>query len=299
MQINKFKCGALALGLSCTHMHTDITSATMLFKAWSEVHRRQPRSLLPIFHLPPPSATTPSSHPHSSSTPPTKMATVTMKFSASAVDKLLSQLHLPAASPFDVLTALFWSRIAQQQLIATTHKRSISICVDFRDHGRNPPVPFAYFGNALHFSTLTVDADELLTGSLGQVSGYIQRHVAGMRNVEFTPVMCLPEEENAVGAMYGTRLTFFNGDHMIEAESGRALMYEAEFKKGEPPLHVSYRVGNVEGEGLILVMPSADGGGSGRTVTATLPEEQVMELCKDQEILSLEPISVPCGRRVK
>ncbi|KAL1558836.1 protein ECERIFERUM 26-like [Salvia divinorum] len=295
VQINKFKCGGLALGLSCTHMHTDLTSATMLFKAWSEVHRRQPPTHPPIFDLPPqltptptPSTPTPSSHP----TLPTKMATATFKFPPTAVDKCLSQA--PAdATPFDVLAALFWGRIATQSPQAP--KRSLSICVDSRDPGQHPAaVPYAYFGNALRFSILTVDADDLLSGGLGQVAGHIHQHVAGMKEEEFSSAV---GEINGSGGMYGgAALTCFNAEHMVEAESGRGLMYEAEFKKGERPVHVSYSVGNVAGEGLIMVMPAAEGG-RGRTVTATLPEEQVSELCKDQVILDLEPTMILCGRR--
>ncbi|XP_057798308.1 hydroxycinnamoyltransferase-like [Salvia miltiorrhiza] len=291
LQINKFKCGGLALGLSCTHMHTDLTSATMLFKAWSEVHRRQPPTHPPIFELPPPLTPTPpiptpSPHP----TAPTKLATATFKFSAAAVDKCLSQAP-PGATPFDVLAALFWCRAAQWQPHAS--KRSLSICVDFRDQGQHPPVPYAYFGNALRFSTLTVDADDLLSGGLGQVAGHVHRHVAGMRKEEFSSVV----DENGSGGMYGgAALTCVNAEHMVEAESGRGIMYDAEFKKGERPVHVSYCVGNVAGEGLIMVMP-AEEGGRGRTVTATLPEEQVAELCKDQVILDLGPNMILCGRR--
>ncbi|KAG6415593.1 hypothetical protein SASPL_123006 [Salvia splendens] len=285
VQINKFKCGGLALGLSCTHMHTDLTSATMLFKAWSEVHRRQPPTHPPIFDLPPPpTPTPPPPTPSPLPTTPTKMATATLKFSPAAVDKCLSQA--PAdATPFDALAALFWRRVAAQ---APT-KRSLSICVDSRDPSQHAPaVPYAYFGNALKFSTLT---DDLLSGGLGQVAGHIHRHVAGMKKEEFS------SEINATGGMYGgAALTCFNAEHMAEAESGRGIMYDAEFKKGERPVHVSYSVGNVGREGLIMVMPAAEGG-RGRTVTATLPEEQVAELCRDQVILDFEPTMILCGRR--
>ncbi|XP_047944934.1 protein ECERIFERUM 26 [Salvia hispanica] len=279
VQINKFKCGGLALGLSCTHMHTDITSATMLFKAWSEVHRRQPPTNPPIFDLPapPPPPPTPTPSPPTPTTP-TKMATATLKFSPAAVDKCLSQA--PADStPFDALAALFWRRVAA----LSPTKRSLSICVDSRD-----PSQHAYFGNALKFSTLTVEADDLLSGGLGQVAGLIHRHVAGMKKDEF------PSEINSTGGMYGSvALTCFNAEHLVEAQSGRGIMYDAEFNKGERPVHVSYSVGKVGGEGLIMVMPAAEG----RTVTVTLPEEQVAELCKDQVILDLEPTMILCGRR--
>ncbi|KAH6783238.1 hypothetical protein C2S52_008197 [Perilla frutescens var. hirtella] len=304
VQINKFKCGGIALGLSCTHMHTDITSATMLIKSCADVHRHQPPTTTPIFHLPPTPTTAAAAKPHSTTSPPpppppsTKMATATMKFSATVIDKCLSQAqsHCPAATPFDVLAALFWSRTAAAAADNNMHKRSLSICIDSRNQGQNP-IPYAYFGNALHFSTLTVNADELLSGGLGHVSDYVHRHVSGMRKEDYFSASALSLlEENGDGGddepsrIYGARLTCINMEHMEE------LMYEAEFKKGERPVHVSCRVGNVEGEGVIMVMPSAEGG-RGRTVTATLPEEQLAKLCKDKGILDLEPTMILCGRR--
>ncbi|KAI8555944.1 hypothetical protein RHMOL_Rhmol05G0215000 [Rhododendron molle] len=67
-----------------------------------------------------------------------------------------------------------------------------------------------------------------------------------------------------------------------------SLMYEAMFGKDEKPVHVSYHVGNVEGEGLITVMPSPEGG-LGRTVTVTLPVDQIAKLCEDEAVLDLDP----------
>lgn len=298
VQITNFKCGGIALGLSCTHILADITSATMLIKSCALVHRHQPPTNPPIFHLP---TTTPSPHPSgSSTTTPPKMATATFKFSASAVQKCLSQARprCPDATPFDVLAALFWSHVHGG-------KRSLSICLDCRSIRGKDPIPYQYFGNALCFSTLAVDAGELLaSGGLGQVSACVHRHVAEMRKEGFSLVASLLEENGNCGGgdeasrVYGAgRLTCVNAEHMIEAaETGGALMYEAEFKKGERPVHVSCHVGNVGGEGLIMVLPSAEGG-LGRTVTATLPEEQVAELCKDQAILDLEPTMILCGKR--
>ncbi|KAL2230929.1 UNVERIFIED_CONTAM: Protein ECERIFERUM 2 [Sesamum indicum] len=306
LQINNFECGALAIGLSCTHMHADMTSATMLIKSWTEVHSGQPLTHSPIFNLPPP----PSSHGnfvpsftalHSPITP-ANMGTVTMKFSGSVIENCLLQVQsqCPDATPFDVLVAIFWSRIARwQEPSFNNHKCSLSICVDSRSAG-HPEVPFGYFGNALHFSVLYVDADKLLSCGLGQVSQYVHSHVAKARADEFWSVMRWLDEHSNEGegpfTIYGPRLTCINMEHMAVAENGTALMYAASFKKGERPIHVSYHVGKVEGQGLIMVMPSAEGG-LARTVTVMLPEEEITNICKDQTILDLEPKMIVSGKR--
>ncbi|KAL0413253.1 UNVERIFIED_CONTAM: hypothetical protein Sradi_1527000 [Sesamum radiatum] len=287
-------------------MHADITSATMLIKSWTEVYSGQPLTHSPIFHLPPPPSSQCNSVPSFSAlhspTTPANMATVTMKFSSSVIENCLSQVQsqCPDATPFDVLVAFLWSRIARwQEPSFNNQKCSLSICLDSRSSG-HPQVPFGYFGNALHFSVAYVDADELLSGGLGQVSQYVHTHVAKAGADEFWSAMSWLDEHSKEGeglfTVYGPRLTCINMEHMAVAENGPALMYAAAFRKGERPVHVSYHMGKVEGQGLITVMPSAEGG-LARTVTVMLPEEQIANICKDQTILDLEPKMIVSGKR--
>jgi len=80
---------------------------------------------------------------------------------------------------------------------------------------------------------------------------------------------------------------------MVE-EDQESLLYGAVFGNNEKPVHVSCRVGNVESEGLIMVMPCSEGGLS-RSVTVMLAEEEVAELNKDEAIMELEPVMVLAG----
>lgn len=85
-----------------------------------------------------------------------------------------------------------------------------------------------------------------------------------------------------------------NMEHMVDV-GGQGMMYSVVFK-GEKPVHVSYNYGNVVGEGMIVVMPAAEGG-FGRAVTVVLPEGQIDKLCEDEQILGLKPVMVISGRR--
>lgn len=76
--------------------------------------------------------------------------------------------------------------------------------------------------------------------------------------------------------MYGPELTVVNVEHLF--------VYNAAFTGDQRPLHISCRVEKTEGEGLILVLPSPEEGLE-RTVTVTLPEEQLAKICKDEAIL--------------
>ncbi|CAA0830047.1 HXXXD-type acyl-transferase family protein [Striga hermonthica] len=260
IQINNFKCGGLAVGLSCTHMHADITSAAALMKSWAEVHRAQPLTNPPIFHQLPRSPSSVPANANVGYSP--KLGTATLKFSAPAIERLLSQVRsqCPNATPFDALAALFWS---QQLQGSKPHNRSLCVCVDSREKELEPR---GHFGNGFIFSLVSADEEEQ-SAELGQLVDCIHRHVAGL----------------------GGDGDFWSGTyspHLTCVDFEGSTMYDVEFDKGEGPVHVSCRVGNLDGKGLIVVMPSP---GGGRTVTAVLPEEQIAVLCQDGPIRELHP----------
>ncbi|KAK9292476.1 hypothetical protein L1049_020449 [Liquidambar formosana] len=184
IQINDFEGGGAAIALSCSHMHADPTNATMLFKSWTEVHRREPISHPPFYNPPAfggrgrPVANidTKSANYYAAKskakTPTVKMATATFKFSEAIIKQCLSRVHdkCPDATPFDLLAALFWTRVACLKLPTHDNKSSISICIDFRKL-MHAPLPYGSFGNAQHFSLLSLDAVKLDDAGLGQCGG--------------------------------------------------------------------------------------------------------------------------------
>nr|CAN70576.1 hypothetical protein VITISV_018974 [Vitis vinifera] len=270
IQINEFEGGGIAIGLSCTHLHADPTCATLLLKSWSEAHRREAIAHPPFFH----------------------------SFSDSSIKQCLEEVHesCPDATPFDLLAALFWTSLAPMKSPAPDHKHSLSICIDFRKL-MHAPLPYGYFGNALHFSLLSRDREEIDNGRLGHVTGLVHEHVSSINEEECQSVIDWLESQKGEGGkfgapfrMYGPELTCVSMEHMV-IPRGYAGMF-----KDAKPVHIACHVGNVEGEGLIMVLPSHEEG-LARTVMVTLPEEQMAKLCKDQAILRLEPTVVACGRQ--
>lgn len=312
IQINSFKEGGVAIGLSFSHMLSDLTFASSFFKSWTQTHRHSPISNPPFFT---PINTTSSpiltnNIPNSSLKPQTitsssNIATSTFKFSSSIMKHSLSKIQnkkCPNATPFDFLSALFWTRVAHlnpKEIHNQTH--SLSICRDFRKLIK-PSLPTGYFGNALHFSNLSLKIEEMENGELGNVASLIHTHLKGVTDKEIKSSIEWFEsqketEEGKFGTpkcMYGKELTFV----CMEEEETASLLYESMFCDSEKPAHVSCRVGNVDGEGLIIVMPSSDGGFA-RTVIVMLKEEELGKLCNDQEILKLEPKIILAGCRVK
>ena len=116
------------------------------------------------------------------------------------------------------------------------------------------------------------------------VAAALDAHVAGVpeedlwRAVEWLHARQQQQEGGATGPfqMYGPELTCVALDHVP--------MYGAEFEAGAPPARVSCRVGGATGEGLVIVLPAAEGG-EARDVVVTLPAEATARVCGDGEVL--------------
>ncbi|CAJ1961060.1 unnamed protein product [Sphenostylis stenocarpa] len=296
IQINSFQEGGVAIGVSCSHMMADLTFVASFFKSWSEFHRHFPITHSPLIaplptqvevdSLPRGHATLPSSSPSTKASSLTNFATATFKFSDSTIKQCLYKVHdsCPNATPFDFLAALFWSRIARVKAPKPhdqTH--SLCICTDFRSLLK-PSLPIGYFGNALHFSTLSQKVKDV---ELGGIVSAVHRHLEGLSEEEI-------RASNEGKRVYGSELTCVCMEHLVVEEDHESLLYGAVFGNNEKPVHVSCRVGNVEGEGMIMVMPCSEGGLS-RTVMVMVAEEELDELRKDEAIMELQADMVVAG----
>lgn len=285
LQINSFQEGGVAIGVSCSHMMADLTFIASFVKSWTEFHRH-----FPITHPPLIAPLSTGRHASSSSTKTssatataTNFATATFKFSGSTMKQCLSKVHdwCPNATPFDFLAALFWTRVARVRPPKTQDQtHSLCICSDFRSLLK-PPLPIGYLGNALKFSTLSQKVKDV---ELGGVVSAVHKHLEELSE----------EASNEGKRVYGSELTCVCMEHLMVEEDQESLLYGAVFGNNEKPVHVSCRVGNVESEGLIMVMPCSEGGLS-RSVTVMLAEEEVAELNKDEAIMELEPVMVLAG----
>ncbi|XP_058216918.1 uncharacterized protein LOC131327804 [Rhododendron vialii] len=162
----------------------------------------------------------------------------------------------------------------------------LTICRDSRKL-IHLPLPIGYFGNALHISRLSLDTEALQSWGLECVVGIVHNHVASVEEEELCSVMdCFEREKVEELERY----------EQPRSQGEYYYVRVAMFRKDEKAVHVSYHVGNVEGEGLITVMPSPKGG-LGRTVTVTLPVDQIAKLCKDEAVLDLDPTMLMNGKR--
>ncbi|KAL6636912.1 hypothetical protein ACP70R_024484 [Stipagrostis hirtigluma subsp. patula] len=282
IQLTEFADKSYALGLSCTHIHNDPTAAALFFHAWAAAHRRDISPYPPFLHAPafavspaspapPPPLLPLKSSTSSPATDAAAMSSATFHFPASAVRELLSSLE-PGTTPFAALAALFWLRVAAD---AAGGERELTIALDFRKR-MHAPLPTGYYGSAVHLTRARAD----LASGLPAVAAALDRHVAGVTEDElWAAVEWLHARQQGGGEpfqMYGPELTCMALDHVP--------MYGAEFEAGAPPARVACRVGGAAGEGLVIVLPAAEGG-EARDVVVTLPAEATARVCGDGEVL--------------
>lgn len=144
------------------------------------------------------------------------------------------------------------------------------------------PLPTGYYGSAVHFTRARAD----LSSPLAAVAAALDACVAGVPEEELWASLewLHARQASAPGGggggepfqMYGPELTCVALDHVP--------MYGAEFVAGEPPARVACRVGGTEGEGVVIVMPAAEGG-EARDVVVTLPADAAARVCRDGELL--------------
>ncbi|KAM3278018.1 hypothetical protein ACQJBY_045725 [Aegilops geniculata] len=282
VQLTEFTDKSYALGLSCTHYHNDPTAAALFFHGWAAAHRRSSSPYPPFLHSPSfavsPAASPPPAPPllaaKSAAAPPSAdaadaMSSATFHFPADAMRALLSSLE-PETTPFAALAALFWLRVAGAE-----EERELTLAIDFRKK-MHAPLPTGYYGSVVHFTRARGD----LASGLAAVAAALDRRVAGVPEEDVWAAVEWLHARQAQGGepfqMYGPEFTCMALDHVP--------MYGAEFVAGVPPARVACRVGGAAGEGMVIVLPAAEGDAA-RDVVVTLPAEATARICRDVELL--------------
>lgn len=285
VQLTEFTDKSYALGLSCTHLHNDPTAAALFFHCWAAAHRRTTSPYSPFLHSPTfaasPAASPPPAPPmlaaKSTAAPPSAdavaMSSATFHFPADAMRALLSTLE-PETTPFAALAALFWLGVAGAGA-AEESEKDLTLALDFRKK-MHAPLPTGYYGSSVHFTRARAD----LASGLSAVATALDRRVAGVPEEDLWAAVEWLHARQADGGepfqMYGPELTCMALDHLP--------LYGAEFVAGEPPARVACRIGGAVGEGIVIVVPAAEGDAA-RDVVVTLPAESTARICRDEELL--------------
>uniref|UniRef100_J3LC35 Uncharacterized protein n=1 Tax=Oryza brachyantha TaxID=4533 RepID=J3LC35_ORYBR len=257
----------------CTHLRNDPIAAVLFVKARAAAHRWDSPYLL-FLHSPAlavKSATPPPEQPllaakqgspDTGVNAATGMSSATFRFSAEAMRALLSSVE-SGTTPF---AALFWLRVA----CGAAKERELTLTLDFRKRMQAPPpTGYPYYGTAVHFAPARADLSSGLVAAA-------DRRVSTLSEKELWPAIEWLHTRQAAGdepfQMDGPKLTCMALDHVP--------LYGAKFVAGAPPVRAACRNREVTGEGLVVVLPSAEGEAA-RDMVVTLPAEAMIRICHD------------------
>ncbi|XP_010244666.1 PREDICTED: shikimate O-hydroxycinnamoyltransferase-like [Nelumbo nucifera] len=274
LQVTRFRCGGVCLGVGMHHSLVDGTSDIHFINSWSDMARglqpkippfldrsslraRQPPT--PMFHhiefLPPPSIKTPKSQ-----SGPTDVAVAKFKITVDQINTLKTNAkendNTLNYSTYAVLAGHVWRCVSKARGLRDDQDTNLFITVDGRSRLR-PPLPPGYFGNGILLTTSNALCGELRSKPLGYAVGRVHDVVTRMNDEYVRSAIDYLELQPDL-------TPFVRGPHMFRSPNfwmvswARLPLYDADFGWGRP-IHVGPAVVYSEGLSYILPSPTNDG----------------------------------------
>ncbi|KAF9600853.1 hypothetical protein IFM89_013133 [Coptis chinensis] len=275
-----FKCGGMSVGLSWAHVLGDAFSASNFINIWGQIMagKLTPNSL----NRPKaPSETTESEGPMSTPTEILSfkkieairdswiagnncmMETISFQVTSTQLNHLQSKLSNQSQTPqvrvFEALCTVIWQCLTK---IRGNSESRITITCRNNHHNREDEI----LSNNQILRVVEADSSIMETEPSELAALIVKQLADNSSPIEDT---LLRNEWSSDFVVYGTNLTF------VDLED--AKLYGLEFK-GCRPVFVNYTIDGVGKEGVVLVLPGPKTDEGGRTVTAVLPQNEVMEL---------------------
>ncbi|EPS62582.1 hypothetical protein M569_12210, partial [Genlisea aurea] len=279
IQLTKFKCGSVAVGLSWAHVLGDLFSAVDFMNDWGRtvagLQIGQPVDFINQSAKPKLSnASTSFKDPLSIKrvdpvgdnwihSPNCRMRVVSFRIPPAQLSLLRAKLQVKAT--FESVAAVIWKCIARirgrekEQRVVTVCKKN-----DDRDGDRRKRI----LNNTQIVSVARADFP-VIDAECGELVSLLMEDLVDER------VKIGEAVERSYGladfVVYGANLSFVN----LEDTN----LYGFEYN-GQKSIRASYHIDGVSENGAIVVHPesSSGGGGGGRTVVAILPENEAIEL---------------------
>lgn len=213
VQLTRFRCGGLCVGLVTNHGIADGMASYHFITEWARLARGEPlqnppvhdRILLRAGEQPRVVGSNDDAPPTPEGPPPSTMGDIAMAMppmketsmimlplSKSQIDKLRSSANAPvgddqptnaASSPssrpfsrYEVLTAHIWRCLNKAKGSDGKEAKALGITLDARSRV-NPPLPMHYFGNTVLMVAAGCEAGDLVTRPLGYVCGRIRESI--------------------------------------------------------------------------------------------------------------------------
>ncbi|XBH59289.1 hypothetical protein VPH35_080578 [Triticum aestivum] len=194
IQLNRYKCGGLVVGI-CSHHHTaDGHSMSMFFTAWATAVREGEDFTMPTPFLDRAKTVVPRSTPtpvfdhrsleftHGDGAaeyaviPMDRIQNLRMHFTAEFVADLKARVGA-RCSTFQCLLAHVWKKITAARCLKPEEFTKVRVAVNCRGRA-DPPVPMNFFGNMVLWAFPRLQVRDVLNSSYGSVVDTIRDAVA-------------------------------------------------------------------------------------------------------------------------
>ncbi|CAL5341196.1 unnamed protein product [Camellia sinensis] len=282
VQLTKFSCGGISLGMTISHAVVDGQSAIHFMSEWARLARREPISASPFLDrkvvedlraVDP----TPKSHfDHAQFNQPPlligktsseeerkkKTTTVMLKLTKTQVEKIKDKANEGWNwTSSGTILVLFVARGHKSE-----QPTSLGVCVDSRSRCKKPPLPQNYFGNATLDVVATGYSGELLSRPLGYASGRIREAIEKVTDEYLNSAINFLKNQTDLSkfqylhAVDQESKPFFYGNLNLGVTSWMSLpMYRVDFGWGK---EIYMGPGNQDFDGDTLLLPSHNEDGS-------------------------------------
>ncbi|KAK6153790.1 hypothetical protein DH2020_013429 [Rehmannia glutinosa] len=298
LQVTRFKCGGVCLGVGYEHHISDGYSAIHFINTWSDIARGlnitipafwdrtdlrpqsppNPRFTHIEFHASP-QIKTPQNDTNHSDAVPHETVFSTFKLTRDHLNALKANCKdedddgkAITYSTYEVLAGHAWRCVCKARGLPENQETWLSIPVDGRFR-LQPPLPKGYFANVIFTALPIALCGELQSNPLKFAVGKIHNAIARMDNDYLRSAIdyleLLPSEIDA----HSRGMHLFKSPNLLISNWSKLPMYDADFGWGKP---VHMGAGAIPPDGITYVMPNPTNDG-GVLYALSLPKEQ-MEL---------------------
>ncbi|XP_057787822.1 rosmarinate synthase-like [Salvia miltiorrhiza] len=269
LQLTRFKCGSISLGVANDHHVFDGIAALHYINTWADTARGLTAAAFPPFHdrrllsarsppqpqfphdeyQPPPPLITPLSPPNTD--------TLHSTFSLTPDHLRALKQRCNGYTTYEAVTAHVWRCVCAARSLPPDQQTKLQISVDGRSRLR-PPLPPGFFGNVIFYTTSTALCGELVANPLGFAVEKVHEAVARMNDeylrsaIDYLELK-LPNIHTTTRSDKTVKCPNFDITSWV-----RLPFYEADFGWGKP-VYAGPAAAPYEGKGFMFVDAERNG----------------------------------------
>ncbi|XP_024524907.1 shikimate O-hydroxycinnamoyltransferase [Selaginella moellendorffii] len=314
IQVTKFQCGGIAVGVLTCENILDASSSFPFLRAWGEIHRGLALGVAPSFDSSvlkprdPPQVNLPV-RDYVVAPPPASTVEAMAKSSQDAIPDRQRLFHIapdrvrelvaevqrgrffssrdePPPSSFEAISAMIWKCVADVKDLDDSESMTYIYALSTKGPKRwSPEIPSHYCGSSAHIPCLAAPVGEIRKNHISHAAKLLRDDIQSATQERIQSAIDWMELHLRAGI-------FVDDNFPLPRWSGRAInsnsltafpIYELDFGWGRPR-HFSFVLDAEPGSGAAILLPTRDGGRD-RHLAIRLPENQMKKLLEHQFFL--------------